>query len=206
MTRTVRRRTSVLAFVLALVATMVGSTSPAHAANPTLAIDWKVDATTTLKSLNQTVVVPTGSFTGSVDLVTWDLTGNLVLPPATTVMKLGSLPLASATFEMVQAAPITGHVDLATSTVTTAASFNVRIRSVKPLGLPLNLVGDNCRTATPVTSNLSGPFSLTGSSTFTSTYTMPKLKDCGFFITPILNLIIPGPGNTLTATFGPKTP
>lgn len=204
MTRSVRRRPAVIAFAVALVALMLGSSSPASAANPTLPIDWKVDATTTLKSLNQTVVVPTGSFTGSVDLTTWDLTGNLSLPPATTQMKIGSLPLASATFEMVAAGPITGHVDLATGTVNTTASFNVRIRSVKPLGLPLNLVGNNCRTATPVTSNLSGPFSLTASSTFTATYTMPKLKDCGFFITPILNLIIPGPGNTLSATFGPK--
>ena len=48
MTRSVRRRPAVIAFAVALVALMLGSSSPASAANPTLPIDWKVDATTTL--------------------------------------------------------------------------------------------------------------------------------------------------------------
>ena len=202
MISTARRRSAALTFVFTLLAVTFASASPAHA-DPILPINWKVDASTTLKSLNMTVVVPTGSFVGSIDLGTGNLTGNLNLPPASTQMKIGSLSLATATFEMEQASPVTGHVDLATLTATTTASFNARLRSLKPLGLPINLVGNNCRTATPVTSSLTGPVSLTGSSTFTATYTMPKFKDCGFFITPIINLIIPGPGNTLTATFGP---
>ncbi len=35
--------------------------------------------------------------------------------------------------------------------------------------------------------------------TFSGTYTIPKLKDCGL-VTPALNLLIPGPGNTFSAT------
>ena len=44
---------------------------------------------------------------------------------------------------------------------------------------------------------------LTGSSTFSSSFTIPKFADCGLLITPVLNLIIPGGGNTFTVTFAP---
>ena len=46
---------------------------------------------------------------------------------------------------------------------------------------------------------------LTGASTFSSSYTIPKFADCGL-VTPILNLIIPGSGNTFTVTFAPPAP
>ena len=203
MTRTVRSRSAALAFVLTMLAAMFGTASPASAQNPTLPIDWNVDISTHFKSLGMDVELTGGSFQGEVDLVTWDLTGNLTLPPATLDMKIGFIKLASVTFEMSQAQPITGHVALAAGTVTTTAAFNVRLASIRPLGLRLNLVGNNCRAVSPISASLTGPFSLTGEQTFTSTYTMPKLKGCGL-LTPILNLIVPGSGNTMTATFGPK--
>lgn len=202
MPTTVRRRASAVTFALAIVAVCLGPATPAGA-DPILPITWTVNASTTLKALNQTVVVPPGTFAGQVDLGTGSLRGDLNLPPASTTMKLLSLPLANAVFSMEQARPITGSIDLAAGTVTTTASFTARLRSLKPTLLPVNLVGNNCRTVSPITVTMGGPFSLTGASTFTGTYTMPKFRDCGLLVTPIINLIIPGPGNTLTATFAP---
>ena len=40
--------------------------------------DWNIDASTHLAKLNQTVNVPQGSFTGSVDIVTGELTGHII--------------------------------------------------------------------------------------------------------------------------------
>src|SRR5690242_9741488 len=79
--------------------------SPANAADPTLAINWVVNAKTHLHKLNQDVVVPPGTFTGSVDLVTGDLTGNLSLPPASTEIRGAGIPLAKATFAMTPTKP-----------------------------------------------------------------------------------------------------
>ena len=97
------------------------------------------------------------------------------------------------------------HVhDLATNTVTVNSSFTFNIDKAALSLLPsLNLVGNNCHGATPISVNMSGPVNLTGSSTFSATYTIPKFAGCGLLVTPILNLIIPGPGNTFTATFAP---
>jgi hypothetical protein len=107
---------------------------------------------------------------------------------------------------MTQNGPITGHVDLATMTATVNTSFNFAITKATLSFLPwLNLVGSSCRGSAPINVTLSGPVSLTGTSSFSATYTLPKLTGCGFLLTPILNLIIPGPGNTFTASFGPAT-
>ena len=82
----------------------LASASSASAADPTFPFDWKVDASTHLKKLNQTVAVPTGSFVGSVDLVTGTLTGHITLPPATSTVKLAGIGLARATFQIAEVA------------------------------------------------------------------------------------------------------
>jgi hypothetical protein len=200
-----RNRRGALAVLLVLALGSLGlfSASPASA-DTIIPIHWNVNASTHLKSLNMDVVVPQGTFDGQVNLTTGDLTGSLTLPKATQTIKLFGLPIASATFSMAAAGPITGHVDLATNTVTVNSSFTFNIDKAALSLLPsLNLVGNNCHGATPISVNMSGPVNLTGSSTFSATYTIPKFAGCGLLVTPILNLIIPGPGNTFTATFAP---
>ena len=64
------------------------------------AFNYWVDATTTLKKLNQTVTVPRGTFQGTIDFSTSRLTGTLTLPPATAPFKVAGLPLATATFKI----------------------------------------------------------------------------------------------------------
>jgi hypothetical protein len=173
------------------------------AAQPSSAFpfDYWVDATTTLKKLNQTVTVPRGEFKGSIDFSTTKLTGTITLPPAKAPFKVAGLPLATATFKITEVEPVTGNLDLNTLVVTATSVFNIQIVSVSPIGLPsVNLVGNSCVTSKPVSVTMSGPFS---SGRFSGTYTIPPLKNCGASTT-VLNQVVPGPGNTFTAVVTPK--
>ena len=182
----------------------LASASSASAANPTFPFDWKVDASTHLKKLNQTVKVPTGSFVGSVNLATGQLTGHITLPPASTTVSLAGIGLARATFQISEVQPVSGHVDLATLQATATSVFDIKVVKASPALLPfVNLVGNSCKTATPVTVTMTGLASLTAASTFTGTYTIPKLAHCGL-ATTALNLVVPGPGNTFTAVAAPR--
>jgi hypothetical protein len=211
-TRPGRRRSGVLGAVLAAgtltlgtVGLVMGSAGPASAspaAAPDMPIHETVRATTTLAKLHQTITVPPGTFDGAVNLGTAALQGNLVLPPAATTVAPAGVGLATATFDLAPVEPVVGTVDLSTLAVTATATFNVLITSVDPLGLPVNLVGNSCGTSTPVTVTFSGVFSFSGPSTFTGSYTIPPLSDCGP-LTPALNLVVPGAGNQFSASFAP---
>lgn len=204
MTHIARRILTILAVPVALAVSAVATAPAAAAANPTFPFDWKVTATTHLKKLDQTVTVPPGRFRGSVDLVTGNLTGSISLPPATTTVKLAGVGLATATFKIAQVKPVTGHVDFATLKTKATSVFDIKVVRASPVGLPtVNLVGDSCKTSTPVRVTMSGAASLTGSSTFRGTYTIPPLQQCGLS-TAALNLVVPGPGNTFTAVASPR--
>lgn len=200
----VRTRTAVVGSVIALMlAAATFAAAPSGAAS-TLPIHWKVNASTHIKSLNMDVAIPEGSFDGEVDIVTGELTGSLNLPAASKTIKLFGLPIATTTFAMTQNGPITGHVDFATMTVTVNSSFNFAIKSAALSFLPkVNLVGKSCRGTKPINVSMSGPIDLTGEQTFSADYALPKLTGCGL-ATSLMNLIIPGGGNTFTATFAPS--
>ena len=199
-----RMRRGGLAAILVLTLAAVGlGTAPAASADTIIPVSWHVNASTHIKSLNMDVVVPPGTFDGTIDINTGALQGTLSLPPATSTIKIFGLSLASATFAIQPTGPVTGHVDLATMKVTVNSSFNFLITKVTPSFLPrLNLVGNTCRGSKPVTVSMSGNVNLAGPSTFTSTYAIPSFTGCGL-VTPLLNLIVPGAGNTFTATFAP---
>jgi hypothetical protein len=197
------------ALVAVLFSSMVGSTAVASAATSNAngnlyPIDYVVKATTTLAKLNETVTVPPGSFKGNLNLNTFVLRGTLALPPASTTVSLAGVGLATATFKLAETKQVTGKVNLNNLTVTSTASFNVLVTSVKPLGLPVNLVGNSCGTATPVSVTFSGKFSFSGASKFSGKYTIPKLQKCEL-LTPVLNQVIPGPNNVFSASFSPAS-
>lgn len=171
-------------------------------ASTNLPVHYTVHASTTLAKLHQTVTVPPGTFTGTINLGTGVLKGDLSLPPATTTVGLAGVGLADATFQLAPTRPVRATVDFSTLVVTATASFNVLVTSVEPLGLPINLVGNSCGTSRPVSVTFSGKLSFTGASTFSGTYRIPPLDGCGL-LTPVLNLLIPGPGNQFTASFAP---
>ena len=69
---------------------------------------------------------------------------------------------------------------------------------MKTAGLPTP-VGPKCQTAAPVSIPASGPFSITDGGTLTGTYTIGRFSNCGL-TTALINLLIPGGGNTLSLT------
>lgn len=202
MTRTIRRAFAVLGLMASVTA---GSAvlAPAASADPDLAINWEIDASTHVASLNQDVTVTGGSFVGSVDLATGEVTGDLTLPPANVQFKLGSLPLANIGFELVPVGGISGTVDFSTLTITQTSSFHIRIPYIRPVLLPFNLVGNRCQTAEPITLTMTGAVDLVNGTTLSGEYEIPRFKNCGLLVTPILNLLVPGGGNTFTATARP---
>ncbi len=69
-------------------------------------------------------------------------------------------------------------------------------------GLPVP-VGTSCKSATPTTVSVTSQpgFSIVKGGNLNGTYTIPPFANCGLE-TPVLNLTIPGPGNTITLTLG----
>ena len=199
-----RRRPLLGIAVIIIGSIILWNASAASASDVIIPINWDVSASTHIKSINLDVAVPNGAVKGNVDLTTGALTADVQLPPATTDLRLAGIPLLKATFALQEAAPITGQVDLATQTISVHASFNFLILKAAPTILPgLNLVGNHCHSAQPITVDFSGKVNLATSATFTAGYTIPKFADCGLLVTPILNLVAPGGGNTFTATFTP---
>jgi hypothetical protein len=200
MTRTLARGSIVAVTGLVAVALSLGPAAAAGYAT----VDYTVNAQTTLATLQQTVVIPQGTFKGSINTSTGVLTGHLRLPPASTTVQLVGIGLADATFAMVPTKAVRGRLHNSTKglAMTATATFNIHVISVKPLGLPVNLVGASCVTVTPIALKMSGPVSLTLPSTFTGTYTIPRFAHCQT-ATVALNLVLPGPGNAFTATLTP---
>lgn len=186
--------------------------NPAVSSSTTVAVtdvlfpfDWTVDASTHLKKLNMDVTVPPGEFKGVIDLTTGSLSGDITLPPAQVTIGLAGIGLVTANMQIVEASPITGHLDAQNLAISATAVFNIRILSVHPTLTPIvNLVGNSCTTSKPVSVTMHGTANLTASSTFSGLYTIPRLKTCEL-ATSALNLVIPGPKNSFSATVTPPS-
>ena len=202
--RTLARSCAATALMAVSITASTMVAAPSAQADPVIPIDWTVDVTSHLAKLNKDLTVPTGTFKGGFDLATSTITGDLALPQATSRLDLGSLPLANVTLALEQTAPVTGTVDLATLTASTTATYNVRIVAIRPLFAPwVNLVKSTCVTRTPVSAGLAGPVDLTNGSTFSGAFDLGKFSGCGLGVNEIVNGIVPGPGNTITARFTP---
>jgi hypothetical protein len=205
--RTRKRFARAVAAISLAIAGIVGSvatTSSPAGAEPILPIDWNVDATVHIASLGIDNTVTGGSITGNVDLGTGVLTVDLVLPPSEATLDLLGIGVADVGFAVEPTGPATGTVDLATLTASVTSSFNIRIPYVRPLGLPFNLVGNRCQTREPITLTMSGAIDLVNGSTFSGEFSIPRFRNCGLLTTPILNLLVPGDGNTFSAIATPR--
>jgi hypothetical protein len=193
------------ALLLVLPMVWLAVATPSASADTLFPFSYRINATTHLKKLNQTVTVPPGTFIGSIDLDTATLTGTIALPPATLSLKLaGILPLVTATVKIVQTKPVTGTVDLSTRPfqVVATSTFNIQITRATAGILPINLVGNQCTTSTPVTVTMRGAAQPGKPASFSGPFTIPPLKTCGP-LTAALNLVVPGPGNTFSAIATP---
>lgn len=198
-----RRASVALGLLVASTAGLVAVAPSTATADPDLPLNWTVDAQTHVAGLNQDVAITGGTFVGSVDLATGEVVGDLTLPAATTQVKLLGIPLADTAFQVAQTAPAHGTVNLATLEISLESSFNIKIPYLKPTILPINLVGNHCQTREAITLNMTGTVDLVNGTTLSGEFSIPKFKNCGLLTTPALNLIVPGPGNTFSATAKP---
>jgi len=197
------RRVMTLVMTLGLLVG-VGTALAPSASAATIELHWLVNASTHIARTGSDVTVTGGRFDGTVDLETGRLTGRMSLPPSTlTVNLLGLIPTASVTVQISPVGPTTGQVDFSNLTVSTRSSFDIRVTNVTPQGTDVNLVGDRCKTSEPITISLGGTVDLEHGSTFSGVFTIPDFESCqGFELA--LNELIPGPGNTFSATFAPE--
>ena len=187
------------------LAAPVASSSVAAPADTLITATYPVSGSTYLKRLNTTQDLGPGSLVSTLDLNTGDVTGSLTLPPSTGSFKeFGFIPV-SVTTELVADGPTTGTASLANNTVSTTSQAFLKITSLKIAGASIP-VGDNCQTVQPVTLSVSSAagFTLLGGGNVTGTYTIPRFSRCGL-ATFLINLTIPGPGNTITLTLGAPT-
>jgi hypothetical protein len=178
------------------------ATAGTASADTTITIKYPVTGSTHLAAPNGDIPLGPGHLRSTADLNTDTLTATLTLPNATgTFKELGLVPV-TATTKFINDGPTTGTIDPNTGAVTTTSKITLRIVDLKVAGIDTP-VGSSCQTATPVTvtvSSLPG-FNVLKGGTVTGTYTIPQFANCGLE-TALINLTVPGPGNTITLTLG----
>ena len=205
MNRLLRTRAARGASVTALaglVAAFTLAAAPAASADTVVNVRYPVHGSTFLKAASATVKLGPGTLKSKVNLGTGAVTASLNLPAATGSFKeLGLIPV-TATVAFIQNGPTTGKADLNTGAVTTKSSITLQITSLSVAGLPVP-VGPACESATPASVSLASQpgFSIVKGGTVSGSYTVPPFANCGL-ITPVLNLTITGPGNTISLTLG----
>jgi hypothetical protein len=200
--RTRAGRGATVTALAGLVAAFTIASAPAASADTVIKVKYPVNGSTFLKAANATITLGPGNLKTTVDLNTGAIVASLNLPPATgSFMELGLVPV-TATTAFIQDGPTTGSVNLNTGAVTTTSNITLQITSLSVAGLPVP-VGPACESSTPasVTLNSQPGFSITKGGNVSGTYTVPPFANCGL-VTPVLNLTIAGPGNTLTLTLG----
>ena len=196
-----RRLAALAAGATLLAAAGVAATAGSASADTVLNVHYALTGTTFLKKLNTTVNLGSGTLAATVDLTTGASSSTLTLPPATASVKEFGLIPVTATTEMVQNGPATGTANLTTNTITSTASVTLKITNLTIAGLSVP-VGGSCQT-TPFSVTLSsGPgFTVSGGGPISGGYTIPAFHHCGLS-TLLINLTIPGSGNTLNLTLG----
>jgi hypothetical protein len=207
-----RRRLTLLAASAAAAVAGIAAATPALASpaaptapsDSTVSVSYPVTGSTFIKAIGGAIDLGPGTLSTTADLTTSTLTGTLTLPPATGSFKeLGLIPV-TATTEMIQDGTATGTVNFTTNAVTTTATDTIKLISLKVAGVPI-LVGPSCETS-PATISVSSQagFNVLNGGTLSGTYTIPPFAHCGL-ATLLINLTLPGPGNTISLTLGKGT-
>jgi hypothetical protein len=201
MIRGIRRVVAGGAASLLAVSAVVAS-SGAASADTIITLRYPVTGTTHLAAPNADLPLGPGHLTASADLNTDAITATLTLPNATgSFNELGLVPV-TATAKLINNGPTTGTVDPNTGAVTTTSMITMRIIDLKVAGIDMP-VGNACQTSTPVSVTVSSQpgFNIINGGNLAGTYTIPSFANCGLE-TLVINLTLPGPGNTITLTLG----
>jgi hypothetical protein len=197
-----RTRLAMMAAGIALLATTgVMAASGAASADTVVNAHYAVTGTTYIAKLNTTVNLGSGNLAATVDLTTGASQSTLTLPPATvSVKEFGFIPV-TATTEIIQNGTAAGTVNFAANTITSTANVALKITHLTVFGVSLP-VGNACQTSPFNIGISSGPgFTVSGGGPVSGSYTIPAFHNCGLN-TLLLNLTIPGSGNSLNLTLG----
>lgn len=198
--------TAAVAGLLTCAGVAAGTTS-ASAATPQadsfLYANYPVSGSTTIQSTNSTLDLGPGSLSAALDVTTSSFTANLTLPPASaSFTEFGIVPI-TATASFIQDGPITGQV--VNGGIQSTANITIKLSDMKVAGIPV-IVGNKCESTTPATLNLSSGtgFNVLLGGPVSATYTIPPFANC-LLTTGIINLLIPGDGNTIDLTLAKPT-
>jgi len=177
------------------------SAAPASA-DTTITVRYPVTGSTHLAAPNATLPLGPGKLTATADLNTDNVTAKLSLPDATGSFKEQGVIPVTATAQLINDGPTTGTVNPNTGAVATTSKITMRIVDLKVGGVDVP-VGNSCETVTPVTVQVSSQpgFNILNGGNLAGTYTIPPFAHC-FLETLVINLTLPGPGNTITLTLG----
>ncbi len=201
-----RRLAGVTAATTAAAVLGVAAAAPAHA-DVTAQIGGSINGSIHAKTLGLDLPFSNGSLSANANLSNNTVTGSITLPQLrkTISVPLLGLPLATAVINVTQAKPVAGTIVISqNSSISATATENIQLTSLSILGLPINLVGNSCKTKSPASIPLSGPLDLTAPFTVNGTFTIGNFANCGFLTTPLVNLLLPASGNTITATITPS--
>jgi hypothetical protein len=187
---------------LAAVWTVAASAGPASA-DTVVHAKYKVTGSTFIKAANFTLALGPGKLASTLDANTGKITATLTLPDATGSFKQDGVVPVTATTQFINDGPTTGTLNFNTGAVGTTSNITLRIVSLSVAGVPVS-VGNSCETAQPTVVTVSGQppgFNILKGGSLTGTYTIPQFASCGL-ATALINLTIPGSGNTITLTLG----
>jgi hypothetical protein len=196
-------RNATAAALTGLVATFaVAASTTAASADTIVHATYPVNGSTFVKAANFTLKLGPGTLKAALDASTGHITAALTLPNATGSFKQFGLIPVTATTQFINDGPTTGTVNLSTGAVKTTSKITLKIVSLSVAGLPVP-VGDNCETTQPAVVKVTSQpgFNILKGGNLAGSYTIPQFGNCGL-VTPLLNLTIPGSGNTITLTLG----
>ena len=196
------RRVVAGAATVLLAASGVLASAGVASADTVLHVRYPVTGSTLLATPNATVQLGPGHLTTKADITNYTLTANLSLPDATGSFKeLGLVPV-TATTQFINDGPTTGTINPSTGAVSTTSNITIKIVSLSVAGIP-QPVGSSCETSTPASIQVSSQagWSIIKGGNLAGTYTIPSFANCGLE-TLLINLTVPGPGNTITLTLG----
>jgi hypothetical protein len=187
--------------LLALTGAITSAGAASASTGGTLKVTYKVTGSTLLKSVDAAATLGPGKLVAKVSLTTAKLTANLTLPPATVSFKEYGLPV-TATANFIQDGPTKGQINIQNGSVKTTSKITLQLTTLTIDGLTLTMPA-TCESATPAVIKLTSQkgFSVIKGGNLAGTYTLPPVAGCGL-LTPLLNLVFPGPGNTITLTLG----
>jgi hypothetical protein len=167
-------------------------------------LTYPVTGSTFIKKINSSISLGPGTLASAADLTTSTLTATLTLPPATGSFKELGLVTVTATTKLIQVGQATGTFNFNANTVTTTATAMLQLTSLNVAGLNIP-VGNSCETSPATITVASQPgFTFGTGGTLAGTYTIPNFRHCGL-ATLLINLTLPGPGNTISLTLGTPT-